>query len=683
MFFACVYYRNLRIACDSVAVIGSLLFLLFFTTAAHCAPSVGAITGTSARNANESALVALNMRDADIRAVIQWIAEQTHKQIVIDPRVQGRVTAFADRPMTVAQAYQVFLSLLEVQGYSTSDIDGILRIYPSALAKVSPRAVVDGFDTLESSGQIMYVVTLQNVSNSAMAQLIKPLVSPTGYIAPLESSDSLLIADNSDNVKRLVELIHRLDRTGSLDVDVVKLQHANAKNVAQVVSGLVKPSNGNAATTPGGSESPLSIAADERSNSVLLAGEPGSRQRAQQLIRQLDQPLSSSNASRVVFLHYLSAEELLPILKSTTSSEQKEAKEEALKEAAISIEASKSNNAIVMTGPPDILDNMQSIISKLDVQRSQVLVEALIVEVSSDVANDLGVLWSTTNVADLKGSGGVAAVDALGNLPLVGTTTALDASGNPITVPAPGNGLTLGYYTGGNLQAAIRALSSNSKANVLSTPSVITLDNQQAQIMVGSNIPLITGQSTGSASSTNNPFTTIQRQDIGITLKITPQINSDKSVMLDILQEVQTVANTANTALAGAADLVTNKRSVSTKVVVNNDRTLVLGGLISDERDNAESKVPILGDMPLIGRLFRSTSNTTKKQNLMVFIHPVVIDSEAMANKLSRENYDDMRVQQMKYENGKLEPTASAPLPEYERILPQRGTGDAATPASN
>lgn len=610
-------------------------------------------------------LVALNMRDADLRAVIQWIAEQTHKQIVIDPRVQGRVTAFADRPMTVAQAYQVFLSLLEVQGYSTSDVDGILRIYPSALAKISPRSVIDDFGKQDSNGQIMHVVSVKNVSNTAMAQLIKPLISPTGYLAPLDSSDALLIADNGDNVKRIVELVQRLDRSGSLEIAIVKLQHASAKDVAQVLSGLMKPTNNNSTGPQGTSNPPLSIAADERSNSILLAGEPGSQTRAKQLIQQLDQPLSASNSSRVVFLQYLSAEELLPILKSTTQTAQKESKEQAQKDASISIDASKSSNAIVMTGPPDMLDNMQAIINKLDVQRAQVLVEALIVEVSSDVANDLGVAWSTGDLTNLNGSDGIAAVNTLGNLDAV----VRDSTG---AVVGPAAGITLGYYTGGNLQAAIRALSTNSKVNVLSTPSVLTLDNQQAQIMVGSNIPIITGQSTGSTATTDNPFTTFERQDIGVTLKITPQINADKSVTMDILQEVQTVAPVANTALASAQDIVTNKRSVSTKVVVSNDRTLVLGGLISNQQQETESKVPILGDMPLIGGLFRSTSKTSTKQNLMVFIHPIVIDSEMLANKLSRENYNDLKVQQMKYENGKLEPVAPATLPEFEQILPQR-----------
>jgi general secretion pathway protein D len=624
-----------------------------------------AITSNAANAPTQSTdLVTFNMRDADIRAVIQWMAEQTHRQIVIDPRVQGRVTAFADRPMTVAQAYQVFLALLEVHGFSSSDIDGVIRIYPSALAKISPRALIDDFDSLEASaGQIVHVVDVKNVPAANVAQLIQPLISPTGYVAALNAGNSLVIADSSDNVKRLVELVRRLDRSGSLEIDVVKLQHANAKDVAQVLSGLNKNSTSNSSEAVA-NNSGLSIAADERSNSVLLAGDPSSRQRAQQLILQLDQPLSAANKSRVVFLNYLTAEELLPILKSMTNSAQKDAKDQTIAAANVSIEASKSNNAMVLSGPLDLLDNIQDIIKRLDVQRAQVLVEALIVEVSSDITNDLGVVWATGNVADLEGSDGIAAVNTLGNLDAV----TRDGQGN---IVGPGRGLTLGYYTGGDLQAAIRALNANSKANVLSTPSVLTLDNQQAQIMVGSNIPIITGQSTGSASTTENPFTTIERQDIGVTLKITPQINANKSVTLDITQEVQSVAETANTALANASDIVTNKRSITTKVQVNDDATLVLGGLISDQLQNVENKVPVLGDMPLIGGLFRSTSNKMVKQNLMVFIHPIVVDSDAMANKVSHQNYEDMRVRQMKYENGKLEQSVE-PLPEFEQIAPKR-----------
>ncbi len=646
----------------------STILLTAFSTAnvelAYAQPVNG-----DTNNANGN-LVALNMRDADIRALIQWIAEQTHKQIVIDPRVQGRVSAYADKPMAIGQAYLVFLALLEVYGFSSSEADGILRIYPSALAKNSPRTVVDDFNRIGNSNQVAYVLDVKNISSSALAQIIKPLLSTAGYIASLDATNNLIIADNGDIVKRLAELARRLDRGGSLDIAVVKLQHANARDVAQTLSTLMQSKDSVRSVDSNDDSSSLSIAADERSNSVLLAGDPAHRQRALKFIDEIDKPLAGDNATRVVFLRYLSSEEALPILKGVTSSAQKESSEENVRSAAISLEASKSNNAIVMTGPPDLLDNLQNIVTKLDVERSQVLVEAIIVEVNADISNDLGVLWATENLNDLKGSGAVAGVNALGNLDVVSTVTNIDSSGNATLQAAPGNGLTLGYYSGGSLQAAIRALRTNSKANILSTPSVLTLDNQEAQIIVGSNIPIITGQSTGDASTTDNPFTTYERKDIGVTLKITPQINADKSVTLNILQEVQNVAD-ASGSLAGAQDIVTTKRSISTRVQVADDNTLVLGGLISNVRQNMESKVPILGDIPLIGGLFRSTHHQDTQQNLLVFIHPRVIDSEASANEISRNQYEQSRVQQMKFEGGKLEPAGAPALPEFEEIKPQ------------
>ncbi|MFT3931242.1 MAG: type II secretion system secretin GspD [Spongiibacteraceae bacterium] len=638
------------------------------------APNFASAQTLPNNGSGSESLVALNMRDVDIRALIQWIAEQTHKQIVIDPRVQGRVSAYADKPMAVGQAYQVFLALLEVYGYSSSEIDGVLRIYPGALAKNSSRTVIDNFNQTSDRNQIAYVLNIKTISSAAMAQLIKPLLSPTGYIASLDTSNDLLIADNGDSVKQLAELAKRLDNGGSLDIAIIKLQHTNARDVAQTLTTLL-PRNEGSRNIDSSAGSSLSIATDERSNSILLAGEPSSRLRAQQLIERIDKPITTVNSTRVVFLHYLSSEEVLPILKGETSKAQTEAREESIKNAAVSLEASKSNNAIVMSGPPNLLDTLQSIIAKLDVERAQVFVEAIIVEVNADTTDDLGVVWATKNLNDLSGSGVISGVNALGNLNTVSTITTIGSDGSAVTQAAPGNGLTLGYYTGGNMQAAIRALRTHSKANILSTPSIITLDHQEAQIIVGSNIPIITGQTTSDASSTSNPFTTFERKDIGVTLKITPQINTDKSVTLKILQEIQNVADTANTSLSSAADIVTIKRSVSTEVQVADDNTVVLGGLISNGRQNAESKVPLLGDMPLIGGLFRSTRNQNTQQNLLVFIRPRIIDKEALAQALSRNQYEQARAQQMQNEKSER----ARLLPEFEAITPQKNDRTANT----
>lgn len=616
---------------------------------------------------NGSEQVSLNMRDADIRAFIQWIAEQTHKQIVIDPRVQGQVTVLAEQPMSIDQAYKVFLALLDVHGFSASDTEGILRIYPSALAKSSPKDLVNDFNDLSARGQVLYVTSLKNIAPSAVLELLKPLISLSGYVTPLPESNSLLIADDSENVKRLVELVHRIDRAGSLDITVVKMRHAGAREAAQVLGSLVKPATGG----NGGGESGLAVAADERSNSVLLAGDSATRQRAAQLLRQLDQPITTVSNTRVIYLHYLSAEEIIPALKSVTASEQKETKDESTKQASVTIEPSKSTNALVLSGPPDLLDKMEDVIAKLDIRRAQVLVEAVIVEMSQDLANQLGVQWNT----DFQSSG----VQAATNFGLAPTTSAG-------TLNALNSGLTLGYYQGGSLRALLNAFASSNDANVVSTPSVMTLDNQEAQIMVGSNIPLITGQSTGTSSTTSEPFTTIERKDIGVTLKITPQVNANNAVTLEISQDVETVMNTAQTALADAKDIVTNKRSITTKVLVQDDTTVVLGGLISDQNQQTVSKVPILGDMPLVGRLFRSTNNKVTKQNLMVFIHPVVVDSGEVANNLSRDNYEKVRVQQRKFEANEtgnsmnLDAPPPNNLPEYEAFLPKQKT-DIAPPA--
>jgi len=606
--------------------------------------------------ANGSEQVTLNMRDADIRAFIQWIAEQTHRQIVIDPRVQGRVSVLAEQPMSIDQAYKVFLALLDVHGFSASDTEGILRIYPSALAKSSPREIVDDFNELSARGQVAYITSLKNIAPAALLDLLKPLISLSGYVSPLPDSNSLLIADDSDNVKRLVELVHRMDRAGSLDITVVKLRHAGAREAAQVLGSLVKPSGGN-------TQASLSVAADERSNSVLIAGDDAGRQRAVQLLRQLDQPITTVSNTRVVYLHYLSAEEAVPALKSVTTSEQKEAKDEPTKQAAVTIEPSKSTNALVLSGPPDLLDKMEDVIAKLDIRRAQVLVEAVIVEMNQTLANQLGVQWNT----DFQSNG----VQAATNFNLAPTTS----SG---TLNSLSSGLTLGYYRNGSLRALLNAFASSSEVNVLSTPSLMTLDNQEAQIVVGSNIPIITGEATGTTSSTSEPFTTIERKDIGVTLKITPQVNANNAVTLEIAQDVESVVDNPQGSLADARDIITNKRSITTKVLVQDDTTVVLGGLISDQNQQTVSKVPILGDMPLVGRLFRSTNNTVTKQNLMVFIHPVVVDNGGVADDLTRDSYEKMRVQQRRYEAGKtdlsnkLDAPPRTALPEYEAFLPKQ-----------
>ncbi|WP_085759787.1 type II secretion system secretin GspD [Oceanicoccus sagamiensis] len=577
----------------------------------------------SAQPPEQEELLTINMRDADIGAVIQWVAEQTNKKIVVDPRVKGKVTVLANQGMNAEQAYQVFLTMLDVYGYAASEAGGILRIYPAALSNNSPRKLIESFDALGGGEQIMYIYQASQVSATQLVELLKPLLPGSGHIAAYPENNSLIIADESANVKRLVAMVQQIDQSGDFDIEVIKLKHADANNVAGLVLSLTQSAGG-----PG-----FSIASDERSNSLLMSGDPATRKRVGQLIKQLDKPITDNGNTRVVYLHYLDAAELLPILRGMATAMADDNKN-AEANSSISIEASESSNALIMTAPPYILDMMDNVIAQVDIRRAQVLVEAIIVEVSKDFSQTLGVEWNTSlnrnDGTEALTNFGLKTVDDDGVLSLIGS------------------GLNLGFYRNGSLRALVQAVANENDANILSTPSILTLDNQEAEILVGSNVPFITGQSTGAASSTNDPFTTVEREDIGLTLKITPQINSGDAITLDVLQEIETISE----ATTVANDIVTNKRSIKTKVIVEDDNILVLGGLISDDVQELVSKVPILGDMPLVGALFRSTTDQVIKKNLMVFIHPVILDSEEVAMELSQKNYNLMQELQQKYNSG-------------------------------
>ena len=588
-----------------------------------------------AKESPASELLSINMRNADIGAVIQWVAENTHKQIVIDPRVKGTVTVLANEPMTIEQAYQVFLAMLDVYGYAAVENGGVLRIFPAAMAKASPSAILENYQQLEGGEQVVYVFRASHVSSTRLKQLLQPLIPGGGYLEAFADNNSLVIADDAANVKRLVALMQQIDDSGDFNIQVVGLKHAAADKVAALVSSLIGTEGGTA----------FAIVGDVRSNSLLMTGDPATRSRVVQLVSQLDQPISAVGGTRVVYLNYLDAKEVLPILKGMSGTVQEADKNRGGDVAPISIESSDSANAIVMTAPPTLLDLMEKVIKDIDIRRSQVLVEAIIVEVSKDFSKTIGVEWNTNLAADNN-------AEALTNFGLRPTGfNEEDLSDSDTVASVLGTGLSLGFYRNGTLRGLVRAIANESDANILSTPSILTLDNQEAEILVGSNVPFITGQSTSGSSSTSDPFTTIERQDIGLTLKITPKINQGDSVTLDILQEIETIAESSQV----ANDIVTNKRSIKTKVLVEDENILVLGGLISDEAQVTENKVPFLGDLPLIGQLFRSTTDSLVKKNLMVFIHPVIIKSDEDTRQLTREKYDYMKTLQERYDSGELQ----------------------------
>lgn len=595
--------------------------------------------------------VLMNMRDADIRALIQWVADQTGRNIIVHRDVQGVVNVVSTQPLTPDEIYRVFLSVLQVNGFAAVETPEALKVVPANLAVQSgvPLAAVGG-------DMVVQVIRVQNIAAADLAEMLKPLMSKEGVINSYPGTNTLVIADHKRQLATFQGLIKSLDRAGDAEVEVLRLQHANARDVVQSLSALYPNTNGEDALG-------LQLSMDERSNSVLVAGDAVRRKEVRQLVRQLDRAIEGDGNTQVVYLNYIDADEVAPIIKSIALSIKKEQKEEDT--GGISIEASKAANALVINAPPALLSTLRRVVEQLDIRRAQVLVEAVVVEVSGEIADDIGVSWITTDAEDLNDNAGFGAVNTLGDLGVGNIIT--DENGNFRSF-VPGKGVTLGYFEKGNLQAAIRALKSTTRANILSTPSIVALDNEEASILVGQNVPFISGQATGSASSTENPFTTIERKDIGIELKVTPRINQGDAITLDIQQTVENIAPSVD----DASDLVTNKREIITKALIKDGQILVLGGLISDDQSETHEKVPILGDLPLIGKLFSGSGKNRTKNNLMVFIHPQILKDESHVADITQRRYQFMKELQEDWNRPREERKPPGPnvLPEFERYRP-------------
>lgn len=590
----------------------------------------------------------MNMRDADIRSLIQWVADNTGKNIVVHKAVEGKVTVLSPQPLTSKEAYQVFLSVLQVHGYAAIETDEALKIIPKSLAAsgAAPYST-----SRQNADMVVTIIKVNNVSAENLATTLRPIMSKEAVINTFTPTNALVIADHISNIESAKQLIKELDRAGDSEIELVALQHADANSILQSLTALIPASNNQG-------KQQLSVSADERSNSILLAGDPAKRQQFKKLINQLDSPVNGQGNSQVIYLHYVDAAEITPILKSLAESIQSGQKDTNTK---ISIESSESANALVINAPPTLLNTMKDIVAKLDIRRAQVLVEALVVEVRGEIANDIGVTWITDPDKEFIG-----AVNTLGDLTLAEVAIDDSSSLNPST------GFTFGYFDNGDLQAALRALNASQNANILSTPTIVALDNEEASLLVGQNVPFITGQATSSASSTADPFTTIERQDIGITLVVTPRINQGDSITLEIQQKTENIAPSVDI----ASDIITNKREIITKALIKDDQVLVLGGLISDEESEVKQKVPFLGDIPLIGKLFSSTGTSHTKTNLMVFIHPTILKDEEHSRRVTQSRYNFMQdlQQQVKNNEWKVKPNDPAVLEDFNTYSPETPT---------
>ncbi len=637
-------------------------------------PEFGLKTTGNVALPTEADTFTMNMREADIRAFIQWMADRTNKNIVVHRSVRGTVTVLSSKAVTRQEAYELFLTVLRMNGFAAVESDGVVQIIPDAEAKTSDIP----FQGNESNrGDIITaVIELQFVDASSFLQTLRPLVPATAHMAPYLPTNAIIVADTARSIARTQKIITLLDQEeGEFDYEIVPIVHASADDIETILKAVLK-------STPAGGDGQnqaqsqsLEIAVDKRSNSILLTGNVKRRLQIRKLISKLDTPLEGDGNTSVVYLNYIDATEITPILEGVGNSLLKETKTEGLKEFAI--QSSETNNALVISAPPTVMNSIKSIIKQLDIQRAQVLVEAVVVRVNGDVFNDIGfaALGSDAYNDPIDGSvfginqssARASASDTFAAIAAAeGDTSDATTAG---TALAASSGFTYGYLEDGNLTAVLRAVASRSKSNIMSTPTIVALDNEEASLLVGQNVPFITGSATSSGASVTNPFQTIERQDVGVTLNITPRINQGDSITLDI---EQTTENVSTTTIADASDLITDKTEIKTSALIKDGQILVIGGLMSDTETESRSQVPLLGDIPVLGKLFRSKSKTKTKNNLMVFIKPTILKNQLQIAGLTAERYAFMREQQMQRALETFIRYSDSPvLEEFETFSPQ------------
>jgi len=589
----------------------------------------------------------LNLKGVDIGVLIESISEITGKSFIVDPRVEGKVTVISTRPMSADELYEVFQSVLKVHGYAAVPAGSdMVKILPEATAVQeggTGAASVSGPDEL-----VTRIIDVKHVPAVELVNLLRPLMPQQAHMIAHANSNSLLITDRAGNVERIASLIRRIDTASDGEVEAIPLQHASAATVARTLSAFEPPAN---AAAVGGSA--VKMVADERSNAILLSGDRSQRLRMRTLIAHLDTPLDRGDNTQVVYLRYARALDLVPILEGVAATLTGDASDATSKSATIL--AHEETNALVLTASPAVYRELSTVIRQLDVRRAQVLVEAIIVEVSDELADELGVQWQATSIDGADDNGVIGGTNFPG---AGGTGGIIGAMTNPYQALAPSAGLNLGYLNGSvsiggvtlfQVGALVKALRGDGRANVLSNPSIVTLDNQEAEIKVVQEVPFLTGQytntsTTGGTNQPTNPFQTVDRKDVGLILRVTPHINEGSSVRLELYQEVSALASS----VAGAVDLVTNKRELTTSVMVPDGGMLVLGGLTSEEtRENVQG-VPGLSRIPLLGRLFKSRSSTLSKRNLMVFLRPRILRDEAVEAAISSEKYGVLRAEQLR-----------------------------------
>nr|WP_214649154.1 type II secretion system secretin GspD [Vibrio anguillarum] len=627
-----------------------------------------------------------SFKGTDIQEFINIVGRNLEKTIIVDPSVRGKVDVRSYDTLNEEQYYSFFLNVLEVYGFAVVEMDnGVLKVIKSKDAKTSAIPVVGDEGKENGDSVITRVVAVRNVSVRELSPLLRQLIdnAGAGNVVHYDPANIILITGRAAVVNRLADIIKRVDQAGDKDIEVVELSNASAAEMVRIVEALNKTTD--AKNTPEFLQPKL--VADDRTNSILISGDPKVRARLKRLITQLDVEMATRGNNRVIYLKNAKAEDLVDVLKGVSDNLQAEKQSgqktgQSSQRTEVMISAHAPTNSLIVTAPQDIMKELEDVVAQLDIRRAQVLIEALIVEMAKGDGINLGVQWGSLDNGSVIQYGNAGA--PIGKV-MIGLEEAKDTTTSKAVYNSDGtflrneNTTTKGDYSTlasalgavngaamslvmGDWTALISAVSSDSNSNILSSPSITVMDNEEASFIVGEEVPVLTGSSAG--ANNDNPFQTVERKEVGIKLKVVPQINEGDSVQLKIEQEVSNVLG-AN----GAVDVRFAKRQLNTSVIIQDGQMLVLGGLIDERAVESESKVPLLGDIPVLGYLFKSTSTQVEKKNLMVFIKPTIIRDGMTADGITQRKYNYIRAEQLYNADRGLKLMANDNIP----VLPKFG----------
>jgi general secretion pathway protein D len=638
-----------------------------------------------------------NFKDADITMIAEAVSAATGKNFIIEPRVRAQVTMLSSTPMSPDAFYEAFLSILQVHGFVAMPQGNIVKIVPDANMRSMPGDDLPGEVSRTSDEIVTQVIQVKNVNAAQLVPILRSLIPQNGHLAAYQPSNILIISDRAANVNRIMRIIRRIDQAGDADVEIVPLQNASATDIVRVITTLYQQQQAQE-----GGANPMKLVADDRSNSVLVSGDPSQRLRIKTLIAHLDTPLQQGGTTQVRYLRYADAEKIAPKLKEQITGIAQAsapgggaaggaaaAASPAAQADKATIVAEPETNALIITAQPKTMREILSIVDKLDIRRMQVLVEAIIVDVRQDKAAALGVNWAAWSQDD-DTRFPVGSFNSPIGSSSTGTVSLTDIAAiaaNPANAIANGATLPTGALfgvgriapTGINFAAILRAVRNDADTNIIATPSAVTMDNQEAELKVAQEVPFITGQFTNTGGNNNgsvNPFQTVQREEVGTILKVTPQLNGSSTVILKL--ELESSSLTSSTQ---AVDLITNKRTISTNVMIEDGGIVVLGGLIQNSSTRGEQRVPFLGRIPIIGLAFKTRNADATKSNLMVFIRPKILRDGVQAAYETDAKYQYM-IEEQKKMNDKREilPLLPGAKPKLDPPPPIPNSEDAREP---